>query len=159
MKILAIIILSLSLVGCGFSKQTRDYTQVITTATHDILAINSGVIEWMKSVLIAARLDGLTHIKAENPNFDVSKVDPATGEPLEPEFILLPIDEVIDGLTNLQERNEILAEGTSILNLSVQSNRGLDPVFEDVQDLLSDPEVIALLNVYLAKKLEKRVTE
>lgn len=135
--------------SCGFSQETQEYSTVITETTQDQLAINNGVIQWMIDTLERAKLNGTDTIQVENPKYDPE------GE--EPKYKRIPTDEVIIGLKKLQDKNEVLAEALSVLDESIQANRGLDPLFKEAKAVLEDDRALALIQVYLKKALDSHL--
>lgn len=160
--------------GCKtFSAETKEYSEVITTLVGETTVRNNVVLTWHLDVLKynqqirremtqqdifdqtgevvpLEKIDIM--IQMENPDFDPGDMSPDAEE----QYIQVNIQTVIDEIDQLIKLNYELAEAMDILNESIQADKGLDPLFEDVKRILSDEELLALVTLYADKLIHHK---
>lgn len=159
--------------GCKtFGDETKQYSEVVTTLVSETTVRNNVILGWHLDVLkynqlvrrqetqqdIFERtgevvpLDKIViFIQLENPDFDPADMSPDAEE----QYIKVDIQQVIDEIDQLIKLNFELAEAMDILNESIQADKGLDPLFEDVKRILSDEELLALVTLYADKLMHR----
>lgn len=173
--IMSVLLLAMSFgaTSCAsFSKETKEFTAVVTELAASQAVFNNIVLDWHVSVLEAYKAaeqakaqaahelatgellpleSFVVELQMTNPEYDPADL---SSEP----YIYKDISEIIGDIKDLMKLNLEIAESLDTLNESVQADRGLDPLFSEVKKILADEEVMALVKLY-AEQLRSKPVE
>ena len=154
----------------SFSTETKEFSAVVTELAATQAVFNNIILGWHSDILESYKLQKQLEAQAQheaatgellpldaftvalqmtNPKYDAS--DPT----LHPEYIYKDIDEIVNNIKDVMKMNMEIAESLDILDESIQADRGLDPLFEEVKKILADEQVMALVKLY-AEELRKK---
>lgn len=157
-----------------FGRETKEYSATVTPMMTRQLAFSNVCLGWLRDILknyqtreraravAEAKAQGIdlkpeevtVMIEMDNPAYDPEKID-ETGEPVEPPYIPVDVQTIINSIEHLIAMNFEMAKAMDTLDASIQEDRGLDPLFQQVKEVLTDEQVAALIKAYGAKLLER----